>query len=99
VQLVCAQASASDKILFSFKMWDINKDGSIDEGEMYQLLSAAVQTSERDMEAGTMPHLQLSSDDIKEVCRATMAQVDTNGSGANARREASERGGVVRGSH
>jgi len=66
-------ASLEDKIRFSFDLCDLNKDGFIDTDELLKMLLSAV----RDPSTG----IELSEEQIRQVCRQTFESVDTDRNG------------------
>ena len=66
-----ARASIDDKILFSFRLYDLNDDGSIDLHELRALLAAAVRENV----------LSLTEAQVQAFCDHTLRDVDRDGNG------------------
>jgi len=64
-------ASVDDKIKFSFSLYDINGDGTIDKKELSDLLIAAVRENV----------VALSGQEIEEIVRHTLENCDKDGNG------------------
>ena len=64
-------ASLDEKIRFSFSLYDVNSDGSIDINELRSLLAAAVRENV----------LDLSEAEVQSVCDHTLQHVDRDGNG------------------
>ncbi len=64
-------ANIEEKIRFSFSLFDINNDGSIDVNELRQLLEAAVREN----------GLNLTDAEVQELCQHSLSHVDRDGNG------------------
>merc|ERR1712137_631040 len=58
--------------LVSFRMFDLDNDGTIDKEELYQMLKASLFDN---------PQIQLSEEDMRAVVDNTFNEVDSNGDG------------------
>jgi len=67
------RATQDEKIKFSFDLYDLNKDRSIDRSELTQLLQAALEHASDD--------IKLSKEQISEICEKTVQQMDIDGNG------------------
>ena len=66
-----AKATVEEKIRFSFSLYDLNHDGSIDLHELRSLLAAAVRENV----------LSLSEEQVQSFCDHTLRDVDRDGNG------------------
>jgi len=56
----------------SFRMFDLDNDGTIDKDELYQMLQASLFDN---------PQIHLSEEDMRAVVDSTFNEVDANGDG------------------
>eukprot|EP01083_Nonionella_stella_P090039 251542_1 len=71
LSLLSDKASIDDKIKFSFDLYDLNKDGKIDESELLSLVEAAFSDS-----GASVP-----KETIEMICRATLSETDVDNNG------------------
>jgi serine/threonine-protein phosphatase 2B regulatory subunit len=69
-----SRATEQEKIDFSFGLYDINRDGTIDGHELRKLLNAA-------LSANTGAELELTDSQIEEVVEVTLQEMDVDGNG------------------
>ena len=67
------RATLAEKIRFSFSLYDLNGDGTIDTDELRALLEAAVRDS--------VVLMDMTDADVRALCDATLAHVDADGNG------------------
>jgi len=71
MSVFCTKSSTEEKLKFTFKLYDIDGSGTIDENELAQLLKSAINGQ-----------LELSDEQISMLVKATISQVDKDGSGS-----------------
>jgi len=72
ISALSPQAAMEEKIRFSFSLYDLNGDGLIDVEELRAMLEAAVKEENV---------LNLSDEQVRELCAHTLREVDHDGNG------------------
>lgn len=66
-------ATRKEKVKFSFELYDLNRDGTIDLSELKQLLRAAL--------ANAQHSLNLTEEQMVDICENTLRDLDKDGNG------------------
>lgn len=71
VSILDSKASSAEKLQFSFNIYDSNRDGLINEDDIYEVTLATVREHE----------LAISDRDVRRIVRATMDEAQLNRAG------------------
>eukprot|EP00771_Trimastix_marina_P000159 gnl/Trimastix_PCT/1167.p1 GENE.gnl/Trimastix_PCT/1167~~gnl/Trimastix_PCT/1167.p1 ORF type:complete len:257 (+),score=33.00 gnl/Trimastix_PCT/1167:127-897(+) len=71
LSVLCSRGTFEEKLRFSFKVYDFDHDGNIDQSELEQILKAVLMTSD-----GT-----LTEEQITEAVGSMFSEADTDGNG------------------
>ena len=70
MSILCTKGTLEEKLRFSFQIYDVDGDGTIDKSELASMLKASL-----------MDSFHLSDEQINELVEATFKEVDVNGDG------------------